>query len=126
GVQRSINRAELLRQAAALEGISERLYYDLNRYRGQLRPINFQSSCCDNARNFYDSCKRLHYDLARGVNLQQLQPTCNTLIDRWQTLSPQLQTLNGHGLTDARYNQVYSRYESLLPVLGQVSAALIP
>lgn len=119
-------RQALLSEAAALEGSAEYFRADLKRYARYLTPDSYERDVLRGTDRLYDLSKRLHDELDRRQPLDRLQRTAAELAEIWEDLSDEIGHIDSHGLSGRRAQSVRERFEQMLPMVGSLTATLLP
>ena len=126
-----INIQSILQAAAALEGASEYLDADLQRYARYLQPDSYRRTLLDGSREFHHHARQLHDLLshpAAGHNsssMKKLQREAEQMLDGWEVLSRELAHLHRHGLSTSRAERITRSQQELIPLVAQIAAALL-
>ncbi|WP_168565331.1 hypothetical protein [Crateriforma spongiae] len=120
----AIDMRELVELAAALEGSSEYLRADVDRYERYMQPGAYRVMMDRSSDRLYDQSKRLHAELSRGEDLQRLQSTTDRMLEAWDELSAGMQDLDRHGLSPSRADRLRRSHQELLPIVARLAAAL--
>ncbi|WDQ16428.1 hypothetical protein [Rhodopirellula sp. P2] len=119
-------RQALLSEAASLEGSAEYFRADLKRYARYLTPDSYERDVLRGTDRLYELAKKLHEDLDRRQPLDRLQRTASELAEVWEDLAAEISHIGSHGLTGRRADAIRQRFEQMLPMVGSLSAALLP
>tara|TARA_R110002049_G_scaffold72490_6_gene187426 strand:- start:126303 stop:128153 length:1851 start_codon:yes stop_codon:yes gene_type:complete len=121
----------LLQAAASLEGASEYLDADLQRYARYLQPDSYRKSLLNGSQEFHHHAKELHALLSQGGaglgpnSIGKLQREAERMLDGWEILSRELAHLDHHGLSSSRAQRITRSQQELVPFVAQVAAALL-
>ncbi len=116
---------DLIEVAAALEGASEYLDADLQRYARYLQPTSYRNSLIGASGEFHRHAKQLHADLSKHSDLSKLQREAEHMLDGWNQLSKDLSHIDGHGLTERRAASLMRAQQELVPMVAKIAAALV-
>lgn len=116
---------ELIQAAAALEGSSEYLVADLQRYERYLQPASYRKSITEATQEFHHHAKQLHAELSRRADLKTLQREAEHMLDGWEQLSKDLSHIDGHGLSERRAQSLQRAHQELVPLVAKIAAALV-
>ncbi|MEP0345031.1 hypothetical protein, partial [Rhodopirellula bahusiensis] len=119
-------RQALMSEAASLEGSAEYFRADLKRYARYLTPDSYERDVLRGTDRLYEVAKKLHEDLDRRQPLDRLQRTAAELAEIWEDLADEIGHIDSHGLTGHRADSIQQRFEQMLPMVGSLSAALLP
>tara|TARA_R110002072_G_scaffold130637_5_gene269602 strand:- start:810 stop:2360 length:1551 start_codon:yes stop_codon:yes gene_type:complete len=119
-------RQTLMSDAASLEGSAEYFRADLKRYARYLTPDSYEREVLRGTDRLYELAKKLHEDLDRRQPLDRLQRTAAELAEVWESLSDEIGHIDSHGLTGRRADSIQQRFEQMLPMVGSLSASLLP
>lgn len=119
-------RQTLMSDAASLEGSAEYFRADLKRYARYLTPDSYERDVLRGTDRLYELAKKLHEDLDRRQPLDRLQRTAAELAEVWESLSDEIGHIDSHGLTGRRADSIQQRFEQMLPMVGSLSASLLP
>ena len=120
-----IAHEELVQVAAALEGSAEYLDADLKRYEKYLKPDSYRKSLAKSSHDLHHHAKELHAKLSNRSDLRSLQIEAEHLLDGWQQLSKDMSLLTSRGLTERRAANLQRAQQEIVPLIAQISAALI-
>lgn len=120
-----INIAQLVEIAAALEGSSEYLDADVQRYQRYFQPASFRKSILDSSREFKHHAKQLHAGLTEQADLVSLQREAGHMFDGWQQLTKAIDHIETHGLSEIRAGSLKRDQRELEPLVAQIAAALL-
>lgn len=127
----TIDIHSLLQAAASLEGTSEYLDADLQRYARYLEPDSYRKSLLAGSEEFHHHAKHLHALLSQPgaghspQSMEKLQREADHMLDGWETLSRELAHLDHHGLSSSRAARITRSQQELVPFVAQVAAALL-
>ncbi|MDG2222532.1 MAG: hypothetical protein P8L85_14230 [Rubripirellula sp.] len=124
GGSRPFDHHSLLEAAAALEGSSESLMIDLQRYERYLEPNSYRESIATASQEFHLFAERLHDALSQRADLQTLQRETQQMLDRWKQLSRDMAALERHGISQRRAQTLQRQRDELAPVVAKIAAAL--
>lgn len=89
------DRSRALELAAALENDADHLNADVQRWLGNVRPApSYRNEVLRQAADFATACRRLHTDLDRNVNIDQLRVQCTSLYNVWGPLQVSIARCN--------------------------------
>ena len=123
---------ELVSVAAALEGTSEHLKKALDEYDRYLQPSSYRNQVTDAARDFHRHSREVHELLSRTErlgdrrHLEKLREECGHLLQDWERLSRATRELSQRGLSGHRVAKIRALEQTLIPLVGQIGAALGP
>ena len=121
----------MLQAAAALEGASEYLDADLQRYARYLQPDSYRKSLLDGSRELHHHAKQLHALLSQPAaghssqSMRKLQREAEQMLDGWEILSRELAHLHRHGLSSSRAERITRSQQELVPLVAQIAATLL-
>ena len=131
GHSSQVSVARLLQAAAALEGSSEYLRGEIRKIERSLRPSSFRDSTRDSVDDFYRHSKELHNMLDRPSRLsdqkylQRLQGEAEHLLQGFDQLSRNLQTIESHGASASQALRLRRLQREVMPHIAQIAAALL-
>lgn len=123
--------AELVSTAAALEGTTEYLHKTLNELERFMQPSSYRSAVSRSSASFYRHTREVHEQLSRTERLNdpkhlaKLQEEAEHLLTDWNQLAGDLDNMEAHGVTGSRAAQVRQLQGQIVPMLGQIAAALV-
>ena len=93
GIQLVFDRREVVRLAAALDGIAEQAHYHVGQW--QKRPgANVDAGLIRSAKRLIVDCHHMHEECAGTASREHLLRDCNKLVADWARLRPQLARCN--------------------------------
>lgn len=123
--------SDLVSVGASLEGTTEYLHRVLNELERFMTPPSYRSSVSRVSASFYRHTREVHELLSRTErlndpkHLDKLQDEAEHLLEDWNNLVAQLEQMEPHGVPGQRANQVRQLQQQIVPMLGQIAAALV-
>ncbi len=115
----------LLAAAASLEGSSEYLLADMQRYARYLQPTSYRDSVVKSTTELHEASKQLHFELSRRADLAAVQRTADAATHSFERLSLDLRDIEQHGLPGSRATVVRHAQQELTPLVARIAAALL-
>jgi len=115
----------LLNVAASLEATSDDFNIDVQRYKRYLTPTQYRDSLAEISDDMFAASRDLHRLLDNRGDSREAARLTQRIVERWQQLTPLLNELTQHGLTQSRAEQVFEGYRQIQPLLAQAASALL-
>ncbi|MEO1526467.1 MAG: hypothetical protein AAFX06_13605 [Planctomycetota bacterium] len=122
--------SQLVGTAAALEGASEVLDRTINKYDQYLQPSSYRRAVVDAARSFLRHSREVHELISRTErlnnpdHLDELREETEQLLADWRDLDANLQQVQLRGLSASRAASLRRAQQQVVPLLGEIAAAL--
>ena len=122
--------ADLVGTAAALEGASEVLDRTINNYDQYLQPSSYRRDVVDTTRSFLRHAREVHELISRTErlnnpdHLEELREEAEELLEDWRDLDRNLANVQLRGLSASRAANLRRAQEQVIPLLGEIAAAL--
>ncbi|MEL6106590.1 MAG: hypothetical protein AAFU85_11150 [Planctomycetota bacterium] len=122
---------QLVGTAAALEGASEVLDRTINDYDQFLQPSSYRRAVVDAARSFLRHSREVHEMISRTErlgnpdHLEELREEAEQLLADWRDLDANLKQLQLRGLSSSRAARIRAAQQQVVPLLGEIAAALV-
>ena len=123
GMTQALDYDQAMQLAAALEGLSEHLRADVQRY-DRYYASGLRNRVNNAVAKFHRECKDLHRDLAHSHDMERLQKSCRRMLQSWSKLSQIIDTLPQNGLSQSRYQRVAHTRGDLVQVVAELAAML--
>ncbi|MCM2371726.1 hypothetical protein [Aporhodopirellula aestuarii] len=120
-----MDRERWMSDAAALEGIAEYFYADLQRLRAYLQPDDYARELIDHSHDVYEAARSIHSQLEAGHSFERLQRPASQLAVAWRALASDVEHVDHHGLTGRRAYAVQQQLQQMLPLVASLTAALL-
>lgn len=115
----------LLNVVASLETTTDDFNNDVQRYKRYLTPTQFRDSMAEISDDMFDASRDLHRLLDNRGDSREATRLTQQIIERWQQLTPMLNELTQHGLTQSRAEQLFENYRQIQPLLAQAASTLL-
>ena len=115
----------LLNVVASLETTTDDFNNDVQRYKRYLTPTQFRDSMAEISDEMFDASRDLHRLLDNRGDSREATRLTQQIIERWQQLTPMLNELTQHGLTQSRSEQLFENYRQIQPLLAQAASTLL-
>ncbi len=121
----SLDYESLLSAAASLEGSTEYLQADIQRYERYFQPSSYRDAVVRSTTELHEASKQLHFELSRRADLATVQVPADAVVHAFDRLSHDLEDVERHGLTGSRAGVIQRAQRDLVPVVAQIGAALL-
>ena len=124
GLIQDVDVHQTVQLAAALEGMSEHLRDELNRYQSSYRgPLKGKVNSA--VKDFHNQCVSLHRRVARNQNPDKLRKHCIEMVECWNALSGVIDTMPQNGLSQQKFRKVNHSRAELFEIVAELAALLV-
>jgi len=115
----------LLNVVASLESTTDDFNIDVQRYKRYLTPTQYRDSLAEISDDMFAASRDLHRVLDNRGDSREATRLTQRIVERWQQLTPMLNELTQHGLTQSRAEQLFEGYRQIQPLLAQAASSLL-
>jgi len=115
----------LLNVVASLESTTDDFNIDVQRYKRYLTPTQYRDSLAEISDDMFAASRDLHRVLDNRGDSREATRLTQRIVERWQQLTPMLNELTQHGLTQSRAEQLFDGYRQIQPLLAQAASSLM-
>jgi hypothetical protein len=115
----------LLNVAASLEATTDDFNIDVQRYKRYLTPTTYRDSLAEISDDMFAASRDLHRLLDNRGDSREATRLTQRIIECWQQLTPMLNEITQHGLTQSRAEQLFEDYRQIQPLLAQAASTLL-